>query len=208
MTDRPRPRHSRSDLVEALRDVFRARGWDGASLSDLAAATGLNRATLYHHFPNGKADMAAAALGDVETRLEAEMLAPLRGPGTPAERLDGMVRTLDAYYRGGDLGCLLGALSRGAAEHGLGERVAAAFAAWTDTLCDLARASGLSEERARANAVAVVAALQGALVLAAATRSSEPFDLALARLPELLFAPEPRGGRDGPADFDTRGRSV
>ena len=184
-------KRSRADLTQALRDVFRARGWDGASLSDLAAATGLNRASLYHHFPKGKADMAAAALADVETRLAEEMLAPLRGAGTPRARLSAMGRTLSDYYRGGELGCLLGALARGQGEHGLGERVGRAFSDWIEALQALAAEEGLGERRAHENALAVVVAIQGALVLSTATGSPEPFALTLARLPELVFAPEP-----------------
>ncbi|CAL9396807.1 HTH-type transcriptional repressor ComR [Nocardiopsis dassonvillei] len=37
-------------VVEAARDVFWAKGFDGASTADLCAATGLNRSSLYNTF--------------------------------------------------------------------------------------------------------------------------------------------------------------
>ena len=186
-------KRSRADLTIALRDVFRERGWDGASLSDLSAATGLNRASLYHHFPRGKADMAAAALADVEARLQQEMLAPLAGSGSPRERLAGMEAALSAFFHGGEIGCLLGALSKGQTEHGLGPRVADAFEAWVAALQTLACEEGIAPARARQNALAVVVAVEGALVVATATGAPEAFVETLRRLPELLFAPAPIG---------------
>lgn len=175
-------------MVTALRDVFRARGWDGASLSDLSAATGLGRASLYHHFPNGKADMAAAALDDVERRLEEELLAPLKGPGSAEERFAAELELLRAYYRDGDLGCLLGALALGRDEHGLGARVNAAFERWIATLAGLAQERGVEPARARRNALTVVASLQGALVMSASGPGNEAFDAILRLSPDMLFA--------------------
>lgn len=183
-------------MVAALRDVFRARGWDGASLSDLSAATGLSRASLYHHFPNGKADMAAAALDDVERRLETELLAPLAGPGEPEDRFAAEIELLRAFYRNGDLGCLLGSLALGRNDHGLGDRIAVAFERWTSALAALAEEKGVAPKRARSNALTVIAALQGALVLTAGAPSHEAFDATLERAPELLFAGAETG--DGP----------
>lgn len=183
----------RAALIAALRDVFRARGWDGASLADLAAATGLSRATLYHHFPNGKADMAAAALADVETRLSQQVLVSLRGPGSPDAKLHRMCKTVDVYYRQGELGCLLGVLTQGRQAHGLGDRVADAFAAWIDALRDVAIDTGLGPRRAADNALAVIISIQGSLVLASAMGSPAPFKTMLERLPDLLFDSGPAG---------------
>ncbi|GLK75716.1 TetR family transcriptional regulator [Methylopila jiangsuensis] len=174
-------------MVTALRDVFRAKGWDGASLSDLSRATGLSRAALYHHFPNGKADMAAAALDDVERRLGAELFAPLAGEGAPEARFARWLDGIAAYYRNGDLGCLLGALSLGQDEHKLRPRVEDGFTRWIEALARLADERGAAPADARASAVAVVALIQGALTLARATSSSAPFETALRAAPHILF---------------------
>ena len=42
-------------VFQGLSDVFRRKGYDGASYSDLMKATGLVKASLYHRFPGGKA---------------------------------------------------------------------------------------------------------------------------------------------------------
>ena len=64
------PRHpsvSRTEVLRRMRDTFRTHGYDGATLSALTDSTGLARAALYHHFPQGKQQMAAAVLEDLRS---------------------------------------------------------------------------------------------------------------------------------------------
>ena len=42
---------SREDLLDRLLLVFRDRGFEGATIAEIARATGLGKASLYHHFP-------------------------------------------------------------------------------------------------------------------------------------------------------------
>ena len=56
------PALAKEEVVARLMKVFRREGYEGASLSRLSEATGLGRSSLYHHFPRGKEDMAAAVL--------------------------------------------------------------------------------------------------------------------------------------------------
>ncbi|GAY11436.1 helix-turn-helix domain-containing protein [Pseudonocardia sp. N23] len=48
-------------LIDVLVSVFRDKGFDGTAIADLAAATGLQGASLYHRFPDGKEEMADAS---------------------------------------------------------------------------------------------------------------------------------------------------
>ena len=51
---------SRETHLPTLFQLFRQHGYDGVSLAKIAAATELGKASLYHHFPGGKAEMMAA----------------------------------------------------------------------------------------------------------------------------------------------------
>ncbi|MDH3644464.1 MAG: TetR/AcrR family transcriptional regulator, partial [Gammaproteobacteria bacterium] len=44
-------RATRESLEDQLVTVFKKRGYEGATLNQLADATGLSKASLYHHFP-------------------------------------------------------------------------------------------------------------------------------------------------------------
>ena len=101
-------------VFEALFGVFREVGYEGATLARLAKATGLKRASLYHRFPGGKEEMAKAVLEAVELRVEADLIAGLRGPGSVEERLDGFLEAIRGLYNGGRSACVWDVLSVGA----------------------------------------------------------------------------------------------
>ena len=52
----------RADVLPMLGEVFREHGFEGASLAAITARTGLGKGSLYHFFPGGKEEMAAAVL--------------------------------------------------------------------------------------------------------------------------------------------------
>src|SRR5690348_7633959 len=93
-------------LLERLSEVFRGSGYEGASLTDLSAATGLHRASLYHRFPSGKPGMAAAVLEAVEQAF-AEILQPLTSELDPTAAVEEMARRVSTFYEDGRLSCVL-----------------------------------------------------------------------------------------------------
>ena len=101
------------DIIDRLMEVFRTVGYDGATLSKLSKATGLQRASLYHRFPGGKKAMAEAVLAHAGAWLDTHVLTPLMGSGTPQARLQKMAEALDTFYVQGGKSCLLDSLSFG-----------------------------------------------------------------------------------------------
>lgn len=66
-------------VLDAAREVFAERGFDGASVDAVAAAAGLTKGAVYSRFPSKEALFVAAALGNDD-----EVLATIDGT-TPAE---------------------------------------------------------------------------------------------------------------------------
>ncbi len=50
----------RADVLPQLAEVFRAHGYEGATLALISDATGLGKGSLYNFFPGGKQQMARA----------------------------------------------------------------------------------------------------------------------------------------------------
>ncbi len=179
------------NVVERLTEVFRTVGYDGATLSKLSEATGLQRASLYHRFPGGKREMAEAVLSRAGAWVEANIFDPLAGSGTPKERLERMLRNLDGFYCRGGSPCLLDSLSFGEGGDIFGSHIKEAFSGWIGALARLVvEATGCSRTKARERAEDVVGRIQGALVLARGTGNRKPFRRMLCQLPELLLAKE------------------
>ncbi|HEX9799915.1 MAG TPA: helix-turn-helix domain-containing protein [Thermoanaerobaculia bacterium] len=71
-----RPRVDRQEVLAAAREVFGARGFDGATLAAIAAKVGLSPAALLRHAPTKQELFEAAFAGDRgEIRLPIEFLA-------------------------------------------------------------------------------------------------------------------------------------
>lgn len=178
----------RSALIAALGEAFRAHGYEGASLARLTAATGLGKGSLYHVFPGGKEEMAAAVLDEVDAWFEREMFQTLRSAADPDRAIADMLDAADAYFRSGRRICLVGALALGDARELFARRLAAYFRAWRDALAEALARSGRPPATAADLAEETVAAIQGALVLARATDDPAVFTRTLDRLRRRLAA--------------------
>jgi len=184
----PAPSIPREEVVRRLLGCFQAHGYDGASLAELSKATGLGKSSLYHYFPGGKEDMARAVLDEIDRWMSVHALGPLKGPGSPRQRLARMVAALDGFYAGGRCACVLGNLVVGDSRRLFQKRLRAAFAAWIDALAELAVEAGQSKAHARVWAQDFVLGIEGALVLARGLDDPVPFRRVMRRCLRTLVA--------------------
>ncbi len=87
----------REAIVEAAARLFAARGFDGASLADLAGACGISKSLFYHYYPSKEQILFAVMDGHLETLLTA-IEAP--APAGPEEALRRFARQLLRLYAG------------------------------------------------------------------------------------------------------------
>jgi len=190
-----------NEALAALRNVFREQGFDGASLTLLAEATGLRRASLYHRFPDGKDGMAEAVIDSVADYLEREVFASLESDRKWQNRLQVMCGQLNAYYNGGQTLCLLAAFSFGSVPKPVRRKARGMIGRWQDCLAALAVDAGQSEDCAKVLAEQILVEIQGGLILATLMNDVSPFQRVLDRLPKLLYinythsTPNPKGKR-------------
>lgn len=177
----------RADILPALGEVFREHGFEGASLAQITARTGLGKGSLYHFFPGGKEEMAAAVLAEIDGWFEANVFAPLRARADAPAAIRHMLAEVDAYFRSGRRVCLVGAFALGEVRDRFAEQVEGYFARWRAALADALRAAGRSAPAAEAAAEDAVLAIQGALVLARALDDPAVFTRAIARLEHRLL---------------------
>lgn len=166
-------------LLQPLADVFGDRGYHGATLTELAAATGLSKASLYHHFPGGKSEMAGALIRRAVAHLNNLAYRHLGRSETQASRIAAFVDGFARYTEQGEKPCLLMALSR---EADFADDIHAQTQEW---LAQLARAylvEGVSEKAATRRARQLLASLYGALALSQLLGDPKPFRQAIKRL--------------------------
>ena len=165
----PAPLLSKDEVLDRLLDAFRDKGYEGASLSELSDATGLNKSSLYHYFPRGKEEMAMEVLAHLDRQLATGLYEPLNSAKSPQRKLDAMLQTIDAFYEGGRKACLLERLSTSAGRAQFRKPLERAFNVWMEAVEAICLEAGIPRKLARARAEDFVVRVEGALVVCAGT---------------------------------------
>ncbi len=158
-------------LLDAAEARVRAGGYDGFSFRDLAADVGIKSASVHYHFPTKEALVAALA-----ERYSQRFFAGLADAPTGPARVSAYRAAFGRAMAQDGAMCLCGVL--GAAAPALPAPVAAGAAAFMRAMVkDLAAALADAPDP-RGRALAVVAQLEGAMLLARALGDPGVFDQA------------------------------
>ncbi len=177
----------RADLLPALAEVFRAHGYEGATLALITEATGLGKGSLYHFFPGGKEQMATEVLASIDRWFIDNIYTPLRTSSDSKQGIAAMYAATDDYFRSGQRVCLVGVVALGASRDIFAARVKTYFVGWVDALAAALRRLGDSKVAARRKAEHAVLEIQGALVIARALDDPKVFSRALKESELRLF---------------------
>jgi AcrR family transcriptional regulator len=183
-----KPVADRAELLPLLAEVFRAHGYEGATLSLIGEATGLGKGSLYHFFPGGKQQMATEVLDEIDSWFDVNIFAALRSSDDPARAIAAMIAAVDGYFRSGRRVCLVGVIALGASRDMFAKQVHDYFRRWDEALSRLLARTGLPARTARRRSNDALLSIQGALVLARALDDPAIFRRALADLPPRLLA--------------------
>jgi AcrR family transcriptional regulator len=77
-------------MYRTIAQIFRDRGFDATSVSDIARALGLTKAGLYHHFESKEALLFEIMMFGLD-KVRDEVIIPVRAIGDPEERLRQLV---------------------------------------------------------------------------------------------------------------------
>lgn len=179
---------ARAAMIDAAIRILAEDGYQAASFTEVIARSGAPRGSIYHHFPGGKDELVAAAL-DVQSARTFERLEQLAGQDPIA-----VVRAFtDGWRRGLGLtdfavGCSLLAVSTSTGEGELRAKAGGLFRDWRGLLARLFAAGGMDPAGAQGLAAQLLAATEGAVAIARAERSLEPFDLVAEQLQNAAAA--------------------
>jgi TetR/AcrR family transcriptional regulator, lmrAB and yxaGH operons repressor len=175
-------------MIERTAVLLAKKGLQGASFSEILEASGAPRGSLYHHFPGGKDELVLAAL---EHAANQALGALDRLSGQPAREVaEGFLSLWRSVLARSDFsaGCAVAAVTVAAESESLRARAADILRHWREKLATLFAAGGIPKKKARAIAASLVAACEGAVILARAEHSFEPFDLVAAEQLAMIEA--------------------
>jgi AcrR family transcriptional regulator len=169
-------------MVDAAVVLLARGGYQATSFTTVLEASGAPRGSIYHHFPAGKDQLIAAAVGVAGARAVA-LLDSLIGE-SPVAVTDGFLRMWRSLLSATDfgVGCSVAAVTVSAPSSELTDASGTVFRAWRVRLGELFIAGGVAPAAADGFAALLIAASEGAVILARATRSLEPFDAVAGQL--------------------------
>jgi AcrR family transcriptional regulator len=173
---------TKAQILEKLTHVFRANGFNGSSLATLAAITNLSKASLYHHFPNGKQQMVELVLAEEGKRLQHLVLSPVSNVGAGYEGLLESLNNVGVFYGDAVPACLMNSVligdEAGVFRSAVGGAVSAWCSAYSAAYTNLV--SNLAEGEAWGNYA--IERIQGALILCRVKASRRPLEQCLLEL--------------------------
>ena len=169
---------SREKTILAAAKLLRRHGYHGTALSDILAAAGSPRGSLYFHFPKGKEEIAVAAL----TLAAEDVRQAVRGAAKTSKSADEFLiriaRAMAANLERSDFseGCPIAptALEMAGASEPLTAAASAAFQGWEQEIAIGLQSFRFRPEAARLLASAALSLFEGALLLARTYHRLEP----------------------------------
>ncbi|GAB2515713.1 TetR/AcrR family transcriptional regulator [Nocardia heshunensis] len=178
---------SKRRIEVAAAGLLARHGYHGFGLKKLSEAAGLPYGSIYHHFPGGKEEIAVSAITGTGV-LVGRMIRQAPGDvfGTAATLFDFMAAKL--ADSGWTDGCPVGtpALDGGSDVESVRVACVSAFDAMAHGFAEMLTELGMEPGEARGLATTVVAAYEGATILARVRRSDEPLHTVAAAMARLI----------------------
>ncbi|WP_296269911.1 TetR/AcrR family transcriptional regulator [Pseudomonas sp. UBA6323] len=178
---------TRDNLIDAMIDALQRKGLHGVGLSELLAAAGAPKGSLYHHFPGGKTELAVAAIERVGQRAEQAFAALFERQPDPLDALSAWLQSAlgqlqnSAFERGCPLAAV--ALESGPDDQEIRAALANAFMVIRHALQQQLQRHGYPQSQGLA--ALFVALYEGGLLQARVAGSSEPLKQAVTTLLHL-----------------------
>lgn len=181
---------TRSRLLSAAKSLFKRHGYHGAGLTLLLKEAGAPKGSFYFHFPDGKEQLAAEAAAVAGAEFAGHVARLLEAYPVPSEAVLALGQMLSRWLEKSGFvdGCPISTvcLEMTPQSASITQACQSAFASWQGLWRSHLVAAGHDASQAEARATTIVAAFEGAFILARAERSCRPFQQTADVLARLL----------------------
>lgn len=164
-------------MVEGALRLLAVNGLEGTSFSEVLELTGAPRGSIYHHFPEGKDQLVGAAVDLAGSRAIEALEA--RAGDSAVEVTEYFLAMWRSVLERSSLraGCSVLAVTVATGSPDLLARTSAVFRGWRGALAGLLEQGGIDPDKAEGFAALLVAASEGAVVVARGEQDIAPFEL-------------------------------
>ena len=182
---------TKQKLVRTMTRLLHTQGYHATGISQILNESGVGKGSLYHHFPGGKTELAVAAVvraNEVMTGSIAEFAEQANHDAAGTVRLfcNFFINYLiqSNYQRGAPIS--LTTLDAAATVDEIQEQVEIGYKWIIELVQDLLMRKGVDAETAYRLGTITLSAVEGALVVSVARRSTEPLEIVRDHLIEQL----------------------
>ena len=173
---------TRERIVQTSAELFRRQGYEATGVKQIVTAAQAPFGSLYHFFPGGKEQLGAEAIrvsGAIYAQLVPAVFDPAPDVVTATrDFFAGAAAHLNETDYADACPIATVALEVSSTSEPMRQACAEVFESWFASGSQRFIAAGIEPARARELAIAMVAALEGAFVLARALRDTEPLRVA------------------------------
>ena len=192
----PAPPRHRGAIVRAAATLFRRNGFAATGINEIAELSGAPKGSLYHYFPDGKDQIAEAAVRFAGAGMVATLEKLEEEHASAASLIRAYCRLVAGWMAKSGFrdGCpitttLLESAPQSADIAAAGRE---AFGGWCTVIARALLRDGFGKTEARRLSMFSLASIEGALILARVERSAAPIDDVAKSLAEALRAPTRR----------------
>ncbi|MUL68195.1 TetR family transcriptional regulator [Mycobacterium sp. CBMA 234] len=186
----------RARLIASTAELMQRHGVAGTGIAGIVDASGVTRRSIYVNFPGGKAELVAAATRSAGDELAALLRDYLLEPDPVAAFSKIWAEYLvESNFEGG---CPIVAAVSGRDEASeAADAAATVFGDWVQLIAARLSLDGIKSDVAQSLSTTIVAAIEGAVVLSRATRSTTALEQVAHHMEELVAGhrPAPRTAR-------------
>ncbi|UFS96222.1 TetR/AcrR family transcriptional regulator [Nocardia huaxiensis] len=179
---------ARDRLIDSAIALMRCKGIAGTGIAQLLEHSGISRRSVYLNFPGGKSELVAEA-----TRTAGNTISALLRTATAGTDLATIIAAFPAMWKevlvSSDFtaGCPVAAAALGRSEsQEAADAAGEIFTEWEDILAERLRAENVEPETAKSLATTIIAAVEGAVVISLATRTTAPLERTGKQISDLV----------------------
>ena len=186
---------TRDQIIETTCNLLESQGFHGTGLSQIIKESGAPRGSLYYYFPDGKDELAEAAIAAAGKSVAERIRAELSAVGDAAEAIQRFVANIahfveaSGYRSGGPLATV--AMETATTNERLNRACRAAYTLIQGAFRDTLVASGYPEAQAMTLATFVTAAIEGGTILCRTYHSGDPLRAVADQLRSVLEMARP-----------------
>lgn len=181
---------AKNRILETAARLFQRQGYHATGLNQIVVESGTPKGSLYYYFPNGKEELAVAAIGLIRDEIEKRIRQFLAGIDDPSDAIQAMIREMAKEFDEPEyiIHCTVSLLTLEVSLLSEPLRLACmeCVEAWERAFAEKLEQSGCDAQRSRELGILMQSMIDGAMISSLGKRSMEPLLHVAEQIPLLL----------------------